>query len=349
MRGPRPATIAAIALFAVTGCRDPDGGSVFDTADDLVREVFPQAEPATADILWVVDSSCSMEDEQNALAANFPSFIEVFLERGLEFQIAVTSTNIDEDGTDGLDGRMAGDPPIITSEDDDPEAMFIERSLVGIDQGHQDEKGLEAAWQAIEVLGDGPNAGFLREEAHLAVIIVSDEPDFSEREQSDGEDLMHWQEFADWMNALKGPTGLRYSDLSAIVGVSDDGFVAPGWCGIPDGEEPGQGEGAQRGDGYLEAAVATGGLWASICEEDWGELLGRVGLRAAGLMDSWQLEWEPAPGTLEVRVNGNTPPPDSWEYFALDNSIRFLTVASIPRPGSVVEVQYEKLEAPEGE
>ena len=66
-------------------------------------------------------------------------------------------------------------------------------------------------------------------------------------------------------------------------------------------------------------------------------------------MDSWQLEWEPAPGTLEVRVNGNTPPPDSWEYFALDNSIRFLTVASIPRPGSVVEVQYEKLEAPEGE
>jgi hypothetical protein len=337
------AASAGLALSVLlAGCSPLDFGRGFRQTDTQRVEVFEQLEPSTADILWVIDTSCSMEDEQAALAENFPAFIEFFVTRQLAFNLAVTSTNIGEDDTDGLEGEMVGDPKVITEQDPDVAGLFVQRALMGIDDGHSDEKGLTAAYTAVEVLGDTVNRGFMRDQAHLAVIVVSDEPDFSEREQAGAADAVGWEDFADWMNQVKGPTGQRMADLSAIVGIGPGGFDDPEGCDLPEeGSNPsGQGgEGAQRGDGYLEAAVATGGLIASICGEDWGDMLARVGLRAAGLLDTFELREVPLVDTLRVRTGGLAAA--DWEYFEATNSIRFTRVQSIPPPGAEITVEYQ--------
>jgi len=335
--------VAVGGLFA--GCTLDDFGTGFKGADQIRTETFTQQEPSTADVLWVVDTSCSMADEQEALAENFPAFLTLFLERSLAFNMAVTSTNIWEDESEGLDGQMNGDPYVMTQDDADIEALFVERALMGIDEGHGAEKGLTAAHQALEVLGDSVNQGFLRDDAHLAIIVVSDEPDYSA--QANDSALVDLEEFAEWLNAFKGPTGQRMADLSVIVGIGEDGFEDPRGCNQPEngdgaggGSGPGgQGEGARRGDGYLEAALATGGLIGSICEPDWGDLLGRVGLRATGLLDAFELTEVPALDTVTVRVNGRFI--TEWDYFEVDNSVRFTTVDAVPQPGEVIEIRYE--------
>ncbi len=347
------AALAVGMAVPLTGCQDDRFGRGFRTADDARSDEFTQLDPGKADVLWVVDTSCSMVDEQIALVDNFPSFIDFFVERRIDFHIAVTSTNIHESNSDGLDGRMSGDPNVITSDMEDVAGRFLERALLGIDDRHGQEKGLEAAYHAIETLGDTANRGFHRPDAHLAIIIVSDEPYMGTPARPTNEELIEWEDFSGWLDELKGPTGYRMTDLSAIVGMGPGGFDDPEPCGRDEeagghgggghGGQGGQGGqfgvGAERGDGYLEAAEATGGTWASICEEDWGEMLGRVGLRAAGLMDNFPLLAIPEQHTLRVYVDGIAT--GAWEYRESTNSIRFTTFASVPRPGQEVRVTYK--------
>lgn len=338
-------SVLALVLLVVSGCGLNDFRRGFRQTDTQRIEEFEQLQPSTADILWVIDTSCSMIDEQEALAANFPAFIEFFLTRQLAFNLAVTSTNIGEEDSEGLEGLMVGEPQVITEADEDAAGLFEERALLGLDDRHSDEKGLTAAYEAIEVLGDTANSGFLRADAHLAVIVVSDEPDYSAREGAP-EDLVDWESFAEWMNALKGPTGQRMSDLSAIVGFSPEGPEVEGGCGDELGEgQPGsQGLGALRGDGYLEAAQATGGTIGSICSEDWGDMLGVVGLRAAGLLDRFELTEIPLIETLDVRVDGQRVA--DWEYSEADNAVVFTRLESVPQPGDIVLVEYHVPEEP---
>jgi len=316
------------------GCRDRDLPNAFQVDEDLRDEFFTQLEPSEADILWVIDSSCSMTDEQLALVENFPRFIEFFVNRGLSFRIAVTTTNVDEDDSEGANAGFVGDTPWLTEDVDDIEEEFLRRGLVGVDQWHSDEKGLTAAHRALASPPPG-NEDFIRFNAHLAVIVVSDEPDFSARPESEGvEGIVGWEAFATWLNSVKGPTGQRRSDLSAIVGIGPDGFDDPLGCG-GDFEN---GEGALRGDGYLEAAQGTGGSWMSICETDWGDMMGRVGLRAAGLLDAFTLDEIPEVDSLRVWIDGDEV--DGWVYREFDNAIAFVATDDVPLPGEITQVRY---------
>ena len=83
--------LAAGLLLVGPGC-DNDGGFAegFRNDDNYRREVFVQPQPHSTDILWVIDTSCSMRDEQEAVATNFPAFIEFFVERDIPFRMGVT-------------------------------------------------------------------------------------------------------------------------------------------------------------------------------------------------------------------------------------------------------------------
>ena len=66
------------------------------------------------DILWVIDNSCSMTEEQQALSQNFASFVQYFVGSGLDYHIGVVSTDWDNLAGDHHDaGRyecLARDP-----------------------------------------------------------------------------------------------------------------------------------------------------------------------------------------------------------------------------------------------
>ena len=59
-------------------------------------------EASKVDILWVVDDSGSMRDEQEDLARNFDVFIKDFLEQKIDFQMGITTTDARNNGKRGV-------------------------------------------------------------------------------------------------------------------------------------------------------------------------------------------------------------------------------------------------------
>jgi hypothetical protein len=283
-------------LLALAACNEgsifpdvPDAGpgdegnlSTPTKTDRIVQVTKPEV-----DILWVVDNSCSMIEEQTALGKNFPEFIQYFLDSNLDWHIGLVSTdteNPDENGK--LIG--AGGYKYLDNATPRPEDVFQQMSALGIN-GSATERGLLAAYRALTQPTDKikqHNAGFYRDDAALHVIVISDEEDQSAPE-------VRRNEFVTFLQGLKADEDVPVS-LSAIVG------PLPGGC-------HGAGGDAVPGSIYIGVARATGGLTESICDDDWVPLLRDLGLHAAGLRREYFLTEVPVPQTIEVWVeDGDT-------------------------------------------
>src|SRR5262249_33641528 len=132
-----------------------------------------------ADILLVIDSSGSMGDEQASMAANFGSFIKYANAAKVDYHIAVTTTDMDAGGPQGKFVFGAGHPEkIITPSlgtDIEVENRFKAKVNVGTN-GSGPEMEFEPAYRALTApLVNADNAGFLRNEAGLAIVVVTDE------------------------------------------------------------------------------------------------------------------------------------------------------------------------------
>jgi len=219
----------------------------------------PAVEPSPADILFVVDNSGSMADEQQNLADNFNFFINQIAGSG-DYQIAIVTTDlmssegeltgfvdvqhdtasayrellsIDDDACvpAGIEhGCFRGPDPanrvIRVSKDDPPEekdrqiATFVSNVSVG-SCGTGTEQGLLAMLAALEKTGPGEcNEGFLRDDANLVVVFVSDEEDADNTQIS-----QHVQDLA----RIKDLDKVR---VAAIVGAVDGDASA---CSINEG------------------------------------------------------------------------------------------------------------------
>lgn len=147
------------------------------------------------DLLFVIDNSGSMEQEQTNLIANFPAFITVLDASGLEYRVAVTTTarnytynmttplgNIPQ-STSGESGAMLQKGTMtkrwIDKGDPDVAGTFSTLANVGTG-GSADEMPLGAVRDAFEDrMQDGTNMGFRRNDALLGIVILTDENDCS--------------------------------------------------------------------------------------------------------------------------------------------------------------------------
>ncbi len=173
-------TLGTLALLATLGCKSDR--NLFDQEG---TDTWPQAPNNEVDILWVIDDSASMAEEQEVLADGFAAFGAQLETSGTDFHIGVITTSFDYDQDDR--GVLMGDPPFLTQLDDF-QAEFALRAQVGV-EGSDKEKGLEAAAFALHPVmttDGGPNAGFVRPEAQLLVVVVSDEEDCSDNGALEG-------------------------------------------------------------------------------------------------------------------------------------------------------------------
>ena len=172
-----------------------DGGG---TADG--DQVFPQVDGGTGctkiDLLFVIDNSGSMGDEQTNLIANFPTFIQVLNQSGLDYRVAVTTTAREYSYTmapfpipmntgDGDDGAMLQPASCMMTKrwidkmDPNPGQTFACVANVGTG-GNSDEMPLGAMRDAFEDrMMDNTNAGFHRPDALLGIVFLTDEEDCS--------------------------------------------------------------------------------------------------------------------------------------------------------------------------
>jgi hypothetical protein len=100
-------TTFALALCLATTACGPTGSGPGDDDDDTLVDARVDAFVPTGDgggeeegcakidILFVVDNSGSMAQEQANLATNFPQFISVIEASGLDYRVAITTTGMD--------------------------------------------------------------------------------------------------------------------------------------------------------------------------------------------------------------------------------------------------------------
>lgn len=208
MRSLRAWSVALV--FAAVACGgDDDGAGDGGSGDAAPPELFDIAITVLRplDVLFVIDDSATMIQEQTALAAGIPAFVEALTESDqlIDLHVGFVSSNL---GTgpagaggascagDGDEGHLlleAACPPLT---DDtrhvahrvDPEGESVVNytgelasQLQCMAQlgtaGCGFEQHLESMKRALE--NEVANAGFLREEANLAVIVLADEDDCS--------------------------------------------------------------------------------------------------------------------------------------------------------------------------
>jgi hypothetical protein len=288
--------------------QDCDGRSDEGDACDL-EMAFPFAGEGL-DLLFVVDNSGSMQPIQSQMIGEAPLLHQTLQGLGIDWRAAFVTT----DGTgelrdlDGDRWLWAGSP--------DGRARFTEAFDVGID-GSAEEAPREATWEA---LNDPNQADFHRPDAHLAVIVISDEDD-----HSDPITAIANSEFTAWLLGLEARSPASYSAL-----VSLDGASCP----------------TERAGETLRAAYATGGLFASICEPTFipffDKLLDRIAPPAGTVGTAITLPVAVTPGSLEVVYvddagNERIAAANEYTYTAATRELRL--AAPVP-VGSRVEARW---------
>ncbi len=80
-----------LMIILLFGCSKVPSVSILPLLDNFEQQENRIA--AKMDILWVIDNSGSMKDEQEALRENFNSFITNFIKKGYDYRIAVITTD----------------------------------------------------------------------------------------------------------------------------------------------------------------------------------------------------------------------------------------------------------------
>lgn len=265
----------------------------------------------SADVLFVIDDSKSMLEEQSLLQAGVAAFLAVLGETETDYRFAVVTT--DTSGEDAGVARGGVLDPFMTG----VEALAAEALAVGT-SGAKEERGLAAA---ILATNGSRNPGFPRDDAHLDVVVISDEDD-----QSNGEVT----ELLGALAAHAPPAGF------AVHGVLGD---LPGGCASPAGA-------ADPAPRYHEVVVETAGRSDSICAESYVEVLEQVGFQASGLRDSFPLTALPQVESMEVRVDDVLLHPrdvDGWTWDPGENTVVFHGRA-VPRGGMEIVIRYARLD-----
>jgi hypothetical protein len=334
----------AICLLAIPACLLASAcEDVRFTENPIQIDTFQQTPNPNVDILWVVDNSGTMSEERTLLGDKFDQFMSSLLASGADYHIGIVSTDTDDPTHSG---RLQGSPKVITPAIQDPQAAFAANVQIP-ETPSRSERGLDAVYLALsEDLLAGDNSGFLRANASLFVIVVSDEDDHS---------IGSTHFYSRWLEHFKGAGNENMVSFSAIVGQAPDGCA-----------------GAEAGLRYLQVQGDTAGLFQSICSQDYGQVVEELGINAAGLRRKFYLSELPQPETLRVlnysagdaacQSQADCPADQecaaghhcadilaeaagaegAWVYEQGDNSIFFVR-DFLPAAASQIEVRYFKL------
>jgi hypothetical protein len=300
----RPVSLL-LAVIGLAACSD------YDVTRKVSEDVFTQEDGnLTVDVLWVMDNSGTMSEEQSNVVANLADFVNVLDGFGADWQVGVTTTDMDEEA-----GALVA--PLITPYSADVETEFATAVDVGA-TGSREEQGLLAMERATsEPLLSSTNAGLVRSGANLSVVVLSDEDDHS----PDAVEV-----YETHLATLKGEGGALFS---AVVG------DLPAGCASPYAA-------ADAAERYIAVAEWSEGVTDSICRQDFSDTMKQLALTSIGLTDTFHLTQVPEPGSIEVRredVLLYQREENGWQYDAGQNAI-VLDGYAIPGPGESIEVKY---------
>lgn len=348
---------ASALLLSLSSC-DKGAGSFSVLSDSSQFQQSVTFTPRKLDVLFVVDNSGSMATSQNNLANNFPSFIDKFIEKGYDFRIAVTTT----DAFYG-DQFIANGCSLCTPEQTrfrsgtSPKVYVIDQANYDLNQSAEIQRlkndftlnvkvgtngsGDERAFSSFKAaLSSNLNSGFHRPDAFLAVVIVSDEEDFSQSEFTMNEsysnpNLHTVSSYRDYLSTFTG--GLPSQDYSvstiSIVDQNCRNSLAGGTGGVQ--------KVATR---YIELSQITGGTQNSICSP-FDQTLDNISTQIISESQPvYTLNKKPIVASITVVIDGVSVPQsstDGWSYDASNNTITINGLTYKPTAGSSIAINFD--------
>jgi hypothetical protein len=287
-----------------------------------------------------------MSEEQDEIATNIDAFLNLFVDSDIDYHIGVITTDTENSFENGILRQVAGYRYLAR---DVPMGSEVGALLLRVGTGgSSEEMGLDATWRALTQPSqdhrDG-NFGFLRDDAALHIIAVSDEEDSSQ---------VSTNELANLLETMKPAADIPVT-FSSIVGDSPGGCVGPSAQASP-------------GARYISMTQQVGGLFESICLLEWTPVLEALAILATGgVRREYFLTQVPVPETLVawaqephgrrdgIELQSLAPDetvPDAcaargftrcfgWEYDVQRNALNL--PGWLPPPGSRLHVRYEPL------
>ena len=266
------------------------GGLKLDVGFETTDTGAPAEGCKKVDLLFVIDDSGSMSDQQDKLTAAFPSFIQTIDEqlvqkKGIDYRIGVLSSDMAGAAQcvflvcgQGHRGRLQHKPDRLKC-GDVPPGRWIEAGpvdevakqftcIASMAGGEFDEMMLEPIRAGLIDRVEDPeayNAGFLRDDALLVLVLITDEDDQSVKDVPETWDV--------FLGPGKPTPVIEYQKLFVdLKGGDKDRFVAVALSG------PKSGSCGQGGDPIAVAAPrlhqflelnAPNSYWGNICDEDF--------------------------------------------------------------------------------
>lgn len=323
--------LGAFAIGAVlVGCSETSPKLVPVPPVKLDKITVPGAEKYSfnpkVDILFVVDDSGSMEGHQQNLIKNIESFTKGLASNQiLDYHFGVLTSSLGEynQGKKGGKGKLVGPPTVIDRQT--PKGLdFLRENLHVGTKG----SGTEMFFDPVKValtppLIDNENKGFYREDAHLAVIFITDSDDQS--------DDLEAQTYFQFLMDLKKGDAKKLLHYGAFIPRSNSTCNRSG--------EP-------QPDRIEEAMLLLGGKAFELCDPDFGQKLADIAVdletRVGRVM---YLARAADPSTIEVKFGNGLLPNDGakgWVYDPARNAIifgQYIDWKSQP-PGSQIEVNF---------
>ena len=262
-------------------------------AGDVWVDSFTQSSSSSGvDIVWVVDRSGSMNNNRTKLEAGFQAMLqELNANWGAMWRIAIISADSTNSGQDQQFPLLFGD----TEQD----AMTMLQYTGG---------SREEGFKAFHSYYTGNYAhNWMRPEASLLVIFVSDEDDQSTSQFSQPSDFVNWY------------SGIRSTvNLASIV-------VSTTACE------------SLVGDRYMEATNLLNGIVVDICSDDWTPSV-QDALQQIQPFEEWELSYVPYYGEQGIFVFIDGQPSSDWHY---DSSRNVVVFDVTPNGDALVEIAYE--------
>lgn len=311
--------LIAAALLMAVGCQSPDYQVVYsdkvteyvevetvvyvedtgepevvyieDTGwtDDIWVENFSQPLSVDGvDILWIIDTSGSMNRYDPQLLAGIEAMMNALPESG--WRLAMLSNDPSRAATESQFPLVPGDDLA------DAMDMYAHMGRGGY------EEGFDAAYEYIV---NNPYAStWMRSDAALLVVFVSDE------EEQSNDHFINVVDFTNWYSTLRGG--------SAFVASINNVAQADSVCATTPST-------IDVGDRYMEAVNHFGGTIVDICSEDWSPGVTDASVQLEP-HEEWPLAYIPKPSSIEVFIDGvqNT----DWIYDSADNKVIFTVIPS---------------------
>lgn len=316
-----------LVLALVVGC----GESSRFYSNVLRSDVFTQMYDSTKyDFLWVFDNSGSMADRRAYVRNNMNHFINVLNSRkAINFRMAMTTTDYFTHS-----GALVQSPSglkVVSSTAADPVGDFA--SIIDNVQNSPTsfwEQGLESSYAAVSIHG----SQFMRSDADLIVIYVTDEDDFSckancfgvEPENNPDDEVWEMDRYKNYFANVKRPHN-KETLVFPIVGLH---LTNP--CSV-----------ASVGARYVELQqYFDTGTSGGICLSQLPSSFQAVARFLADRGVVFPLTVPATGDGISVFVNGVNVPYSEDDGYVFDASLNAIvfTGNSIPPNGATIEVVY---------